>query len=55
MRSKSRLTSGSFSLRRADGIRIFGRPGYHDWTARYPLIVDAALWNRQTRFVTARH
>jgi ATP-dependent DNA ligase len=31
-------------------VRLFTRNG-HDWTARYPLIVDAALRNRQTSFV----
>ncbi len=31
-------------------MRLFTRNG-HDWTARYPLIVDAALRNRQTSFV----
>jgi bifunctional non-homologous end joining protein LigD len=35
-----------------DGARVrpFTRNG-HDWTARYPLIVEAALRNRQTSFV----
>jgi bifunctional non-homologous end joining protein LigD len=35
-----------------DGVRVrlFTRNG-HDWTARYPLIVEAALKNRQTSFV----
>src|SRR5436309_10438381 len=31
-------------------IRLFTRNG-NDWTARYPLIVEAALRNRQTSFV----
>jgi bifunctional non-homologous end joining protein LigD len=31
-------------------VRLFTRNG-NDWTARYPLIVDAALKNRQTSFV----
>jgi bifunctional non-homologous end joining protein LigD len=31
-------------------VRLFTRNG-HDWTARYPLIVEAALRNRQTSFV----
>ena len=31
-------------------VRLFTRNG-HDWTARYPLIVDAALRNQQTSFV----
>src|SRR5258705_9065068 len=31
-------------------VRLFTRNG-HDWTARYPLIVDAALRNRHTSFV----
>ena len=31
-------------------VRLFSRNG-HDWTARYPLIVEAALRNRQTSFV----
>jgi bifunctional non-homologous end joining protein LigD len=29
-------------------VRLFTR---HDWSARYPLIVEAALCNRQTSFV----
>ena len=31
-------------------VRLFTRNG-HDWTDRYPLIVEAALRNRQTSFV----
>ena|ERR1700686_4653149 len=31
-------------------VRLFTRNGL-DWTARYPLIVEAALKNRQTSFV----
>jgi ATP-dependent DNA ligase len=31
-------------------VRLFTRNG-HDWTGRYPLIVEAALKNRQTSFV----
>jgi ATP-dependent DNA ligase len=31
-------------------VRLFTRNG-HDWTSRYPLIVEAALRNRQTSFV----
>jgi bifunctional non-homologous end joining protein LigD len=31
-------------------VRLFTRNG-HDWTKRYPLIVEAALQNRQTSFV----
>jgi bifunctional non-homologous end joining protein LigD len=31
-------------------VRLFTRSG-HDWTARYPLIVEAALKNRQSSFV----
>jgi bifunctional non-homologous end joining protein LigD len=31
-------------------VRLFTRNG-HDWTDRYPLIVEAALKNRQTSFV----
>jgi bifunctional non-homologous end joining protein LigD len=31
-------------------VRLLTRNG-HDWTARYPLIVEAALRNRQTSFV----
>jgi bifunctional non-homologous end joining protein LigD len=31
-------------------VRLFTRNG-NDWTARYPLIVEAALRNRQTSFV----
>jgi bifunctional non-homologous end joining protein LigD len=31
-------------------VRLFTRNG-NDWTARYPLIVQAALKNRQTSFV----
>jgi bifunctional non-homologous end joining protein LigD len=31
-------------------VRLFTRNG-HDWTIRYPLIVEAALRNRQTSFV----
>ena len=31
-------------------VRLFTRHGY-DWTARYPLIVEAALCDRQTSFV----
>ena len=32
------------------GVRLFTRNG-HDWTGRYPLIVEAALKNRTTSFV----
>src|SRR3954447_14446993 len=31
-------------------VRLFSRNG-HDWTERYPWIVEAALKNRQTQFV----
>ena len=31
-------------------VRLFTRNG-HDWTERYPLIVEAALRNRATSFV----
>src|SRR4051812_27501307 len=31
-------------------VRLFSRNG-HDWTAPYPLIVEAALKNRQKHFV----
>jgi bifunctional non-homologous end joining protein LigD len=31
-------------------VRLFSRNG-HDWSARYPLVVEAALCNRQTSFV----
>jgi ATP-dependent DNA ligase len=31
-------------------VRLFTRNG-HDWTSRYPLIVEAALKNRMTSFV----
>jgi hypothetical protein len=31
-------------------VRLFSRNG-HDWTARYPWIVEAALKNRQKHFV----
>src|SRR4051812_26748267 len=31
-------------------VRLFSRGG-HDWTARYPLIVEAALRNRSSSFV----
>jgi bifunctional non-homologous end joining protein LigD len=31
-------------------VRLFTRNG-HDWTDRYPLIVEAALRNRSTSFV----
>ena len=31
-------------------LRLLTRNG-HDWTARYPLIVEAALKNRTTNFV----
>src|SRR5260221_14261077 len=31
-------------------VRLFTRNG-HDWTKRYPLIVEAALRNRTTSFV----
>jgi ATP-dependent DNA ligase len=31
-------------------VRLFTRNG-HDWTGRYPLIVEAALKNQQTSFV----
>ena len=36
--------------RDGDRVRLFTRNG-HDWTNRYPWIVEAALKNRQTRFV----
>jgi bifunctional non-homologous end joining protein LigD len=31
-------------------VRLFTRNGY-DWSHRYPLIVEAALWNRTTSFM----
>ena len=31
-------------------MRLFTRNG-HDWTKRYPLIVEAALKNRSTSFI----
>ena len=36
--------------REGSRVRLFTRNG-NDWTARYPLIVEAALRNRQTSFV----
>jgi bifunctional non-homologous end joining protein LigD len=36
--------------REGSRVRLFTRNG-NDWTARYPLIVQAALKNRQTSFV----
>jgi ATP-dependent DNA ligase len=36
--------------REAQRVRLFTRNG-HDWTARYPRIVEAALRNRQSSFV----
>ena len=36
--------------RDGDRVRLFTRGGY-DWTKRYPWIVEAALKNRQKRFV----
>src|SRR3954447_2204322 len=36
--------------RDGDRVRLFTRNG-HDWTKRYPLIVEAALKNRMTQFV----
>src|SRR5258705_11310985 len=36
--------------REGSRVRLFTRKG-NDWTARYPLIVEAALRNRQTSFV----
>jgi hypothetical protein len=35
---------------RENGLRLFTLNG-HDWTDRYPLIVEAALRNRATSFV----
>jgi hypothetical protein len=35
------------SWRDGSRVRLFTRNG-HDWTKRYPLIVEAALRNRQT-------
>jgi len=37
-------------VRHGARVRLFTRNG-HDWTKRYPLIVEAALRNRQTSFV----
>ncbi|WP_349253797.1 hypothetical protein [Bradyrhizobium sp. CB2312] len=37
-------------VRENDRVRLFTRNG-HDWTKRYPLIVEAALKNRQKQFV----
>ena len=31
-------------------MRLFTRNG-HDWSSRYPRIVEAALWNRNSAFV----
>jgi bifunctional non-homologous end joining protein LigD len=36
--------------RKDNRVRLFSRNG-HDWTARYPWIVEAALKNRQKHFV----
>jgi ATP-dependent DNA ligase len=36
--------------RKGKTVRLFTRNG-HDWTDRYPLIVEAALRNRSTSFV----
>ena len=36
--------------RNGDRVRLFTRNG-HDWTRRYPWIVEAALQNRQKQFV----
>jgi len=36
--------------RKDNRVRLFSRNG-HDWTARYPCIVEAALKNRQKHFV----
>jgi bifunctional non-homologous end joining protein LigD len=36
--------------RESNRVRLFTRNG-HDWTDRFPLIVDAALRNRSTSFV----
>jgi len=37
-------------VREADRVRLFTREG-HDWTSRYPWIVEAALKNRHRQFV----
>jgi bifunctional non-homologous end joining protein LigD len=37
-------------VRHGARVRLFTRNG-HDWTKRYPLIVEAALRNRTTSFV----
>jgi bifunctional non-homologous end joining protein LigD len=37
--------------RNGDRVRLITRNG-HDWTKRYPWIVEAALKNRQKQFVT---
>ncbi len=36
--------------RESDRVRLITKGGY-DWTKRFPRIADAALRNRQTRFV----
>jgi bifunctional non-homologous end joining protein LigD len=36
--------------RDGDRVRLFTRNG-HDWSERYPLIVEAALRNRNSSFV----
>jgi ATP-dependent DNA ligase len=36
--------------RETDRVRLITKGG-HDWTKRYPRIVEAALRNRQSRFV----
>ena len=46
------MDSAALAHRRSDGdrVRLITRGGY-DWTKRYPWIVEAALKNRQKRFV----
>jgi len=41
---------GMLVARKDKRVRLFSRNG-HDWTGRYPLIVEAALKNRQKHFV----
>ncbi|MET0710109.1 MAG: hypothetical protein ABWY82_25180, partial [Tardiphaga sp.] len=36
--------------REGERVRLFTRSG-HDWSGRYPLIIEAALRNRNTSFV----
>jgi len=36
--------------REGERVRLFTRSG-HDWSGRYPLILEAALRNRNTSFV----